>query len=239
MNLSVLALDGLLAACVVFLVVRSYREGFLRTAVNALGHLASWAVAFVGSRALAEACYQLFFRDRLISSIGDAIDGAAGLDLAGKLSAAMEVLPGFFRTVLAAAGLDAAVLAQEFSGHAASPAQTISVSIADTVLYPVLYMLMQSISFLLLFIACTVLVRCLSRALQKVDRLPLIGSVNALLGAAMGLVEAVVVIFVAVAAVRLLLELTGGFSWLNASIIEGTYLFRLFYHFDLGMLPAF
>ena len=97
----------------------------------------------------------------------------------------------------------------------------------------------EAIFFLLLFAACMVLVRCLTRVLRGVERLPVIGPVNALLGAAMGAIEVLVLFFVAAVTVRLLLDFTGGFTWLNEEIISSTRLFRYFYAFDLSMLPVF
>ena len=121
----------------------------------------------------------------------------------------------------------------------AESARALSVSITDGVLYPILYMLLQGLLFLVLFAACMVLVHCLTKVLKGAERLPVIGTVNSLLGAVMGAAEALVVLFVAAVAVRLLLDVTGGFSWLNENIVGQTYLFRYFYNFDLRMLPAF
>ncbi len=240
MNIPALVIDGILLLCALILIVRSYQKGFLRTLVSAAGYLVSCVLAFVGSRALTEACYRLFFRDRLITSIEKAIEGtAADADLPGKLSAAVEALPGYLQVALSSAGIDAGELSGRISGQVADSAHAMSVSITETVLYPILYVLMQGIFFLLLFAACMVLVRCLTRVLRGVERLPVIGPVNALLGAAMGAVEALVLFFVAAVTVRLLLDFTGGFTWLNEEIISGTHLFCYFYTFDLSMLPVF
>lgn len=240
MNIPALILDGIFIFAALILIVRSYRKGFLRTLVSTVGYLGSCVLAFVGSRALAEACYRLFFRDRLIASIEKAIEGtAADADLPGKLSAAVEALPGYLQTALSAAGIDAGELSGRISGQMADSVHAMSVSITETILYPILYMLMQGIFFLLLFAACMVLVRCLTRVLRGVERLPVIGPVNALLGAAMGAIEALVLFFVAAVTVRLLLDFTGGFTWLNEEIISSTRLFRYFYAFDLSMLPVF
>ncbi len=240
MSTPALILDGLVAVCVLVLVITAYRKGFLRTLVQGVGHLASCVVAFVASRALAEACYKLFFRDRLISAIEKAVeDKAADVGLGEKLDAAVDALPKLLQTALAAAGINAETLSDQVSGQVAESARALSVSITDGVLYPILYMLLQGLLFLVLFAACMVLVHCLTKVLKGAERLPVIGTVNSLLGAVMGAAEALVVLFVAAVAVRLLLDVTGGFSWLNENIVGQTYLFRYFYNFDLRMLPAF
>ena len=100
MNIPALILDGIFIFVALILIVRSYRKGFLRTLVSTVGYLGSCVLAFVGSRALAEACYRLFFRDRLIASIEKAIEGtAADADLPGKLSAAVEGWIGVHKNV--------------------------------------------------------------------------------------------------------------------------------------------
>ena len=54
----------------------------------------------------------------------------------------------------------------------------------------------------------------------------------------MGVPGVAAYVIVAAVAVRLLLDVTGGFSWLNAPIIDETYLFRHFYYFDPRSVPA-
>ena len=239
MNIPALILDGIVLVTAAVLIVTSYRKGFLRTLVSTVGHLASCVVAFLGSRALAEACYRLFFRDRLIASVESAIEGAAAeTDLTARMTQVMESLPGYLQAALSAMGIDGAALSEQVSGQMEDTAHAMSVTITGGVLYPIVYMLLQGIFFLVLFIACAILVQCLVKVLQGVERLPLIGTVNSLLGAVMGLVKALIVIFVATVAIRLVLDFTGGFSWLNGTVIGETRIFRYFYEFDLGAFPA-
>ena len=210
MSTSALILDGLAALCILVLVVTAYRKGLLRTLIQGVGQLASCVVAFVVSRALADACYKLFFRERLILAIERAVeDKAVDVDLAGKLNVAMDALPKLLQTALTAAGISIETLSDQVSGQVAESAKTLSVSITDGVLYPVLYMLLQGLLFLILFAACMVLVHCLAKFLRGAERLPVIGTLNSLLGAMMGAAEALVVLFVAAVAVRLLLDVTG------------------------------
>ena len=240
MNIPALILDGIVVVIILCLIVKSYQKGLLRTLVSAIGHLVSCVVAYLGSRALAEACYRLFFRDKLIASIEQAIEGAAAdADLSGQMNAVWESLPGYLQAMLSAVGVNASELSGQLSNQVEESARTMSVTITGTVLYPVIYMLLQGIFFLILFAACAVLVRCLVRVLKGVERIPVIGPVNALLGGAMGLIEGLVIVFVAAVAVRLLLDFTGGFSWLNSSIVNETQLFGVFYNFDLQTLPVF
>jgi len=232
-------LDGLTVVLALWLIVSSWKKGLLHTLIHGVGNLFSCLVAFVASRALAESCYKLFFREKLISTIEKAVEEkAAGADLPGKLEAVVNALPKYLQAGLSAAGITVQSLSDTVSDQTAESAKALGTYVTDSVIYPVLYILLQGLLFLLLFAACMVLVHCLAKVLRGVERLPVIGTVNGLLGGVMGALEALVVLFVAAVAVRLLLDVTGGFSWLNAPIIDETYLFRHFYYFDPRSVPA-
>ena len=92
----------------------------------------------------------------------------------------------------------------------------------------------------MLFFAIMVIVRSLSKAFRGVRHIPLIGSVNSLLGGVLGLVQAAVVILIVVMALNLLIGLTGdGIPYLNNEAISKTYLFHYLYDLNpIGGISA-
>ena len=106
-------------------------------------------------------------------------------------------------------------------------------TIADQMLYPIIYTLLQALFFLLLFFAIMVIVRSLSKVFRGVRHIPLIGPVNSLLGGVLGLVQAAVVILIVVMALNLIIGVTGdGIPYLNNEAISKTYLFRYIYDWN-------
>lgn len=234
MNITAIVLDLILIGAVCYYFSRGWRRGFVSTFIYAIGYLVACVGGYIGSRALAETSYQLFIRDRLIGSIRDALtQSAPAADLSASIEAILETVPQMVREFVLSffGGMDA--LIGEFGGMLTGAPETVSVSVADQILYPVIYALLQAIFFLLLFFAIMVLVRSLSKVFRGVRHLPLIGSVNALLGGALGLVQGMVVIFIVTMALRLLVGLTGdSLPLLNSDVVESTYLFRLLYDWN-------
>ena len=82
-----------------------------------------------------------------------------------------------------------------------------------------------------------VLVHCLVKMVRGVRHIPLVGPLNSLLGGAMGLLEAAVIWYVISVAIHFVLEFSGGFSWLNRTDIELSWIFGPFYDLVLQTLP--
>lgn len=239
MNIAAIILDVCFAVTICWMVYQSYRQGFLQSAVRTIGFLAAGIVAFAGSRVLSEACYQLFFRDKLSATLETAILNTADTsDFSGKMQAVIDSLPSLVQNVLSATGVSAETLAGQLNDNAQQSAQQISEMLMDTVLHPLIVTMLNGICFLILFGAVMILVRSLVKVLRGVRRIPLVGSLNALLGGAMGLVEAAVVWYVVTIALHFVLDISGGFSWLNRETIQDTWIFGRFYSLVLSTLPT-
>lgn len=238
MNITALILDIAFCCTVVYIVWMSYKRGFLQSLIQTIGYLVSGIVAFFGSRILADACYQLFFRDRLQAGIEDALIASADQnDFAEKIGAVLDSLPKIVQNLLAASGLGADTLADRLSGSVEDSAHELSLIIQQTVLYPVLSSLLRGLAFLLLFTAAMILVRCLIKAVGTVRHIPLIGSLNALLGGIMGLVRALVIWLVVAVAIGFVVDITGGYSWLNHDSMRESLIFGKFYQLARSFLP--
>ena len=239
MNITALILDVCFAVTVCWMVYKSYRRGFLQAAVHAVGFLAAGIVAFAGSRILSEACYQLFFRDSLSSALETAIlNSAEGGDLAENIQLIIDSLPSMVQRLLTASGASADSLALQLGGAAQDSAEQLTSVLMETVLHPLIAAMLNGICFLILFGAVMILVRSLGKVLRGVRRIPLVGPLNALLGGAMGLLEAAVVWYVIVIALHFILDISGGFTWLNRDAMEEAVIFGRFYGFVLGTLPT-
>ncbi len=239
MNFVAYILDICFVASVVWMIYQSYRQGFLQSAVRTIGFLAAGIVAFAGSRILSEACYQLFFRDKLTATLETTILSAANTnDFTEKMQLVIDSLPSLVQNVLSATGVNADTLAGQLSGSAQQSAEQISQLVMETVLHPLIVTMLNGICFLILFGAVMILVRSLVKILRGVRRIPLVGSLNALLGGAMGIVEAAVVWYVVTIAIHFVLDISGGFTWLNREIIQSTWVFGRFYSLVLSTLPT-
>ncbi|MGI5893374.1 MAG: CvpA family protein [Candidatus Merdivicinus sp.] len=239
MNIPSILLDVIFAVTVIWIIYTAYRQGFLQSVVRTLGYLAAVIIAFFGGRMLSEACYQLFFRDRLRASLETALlESAEGNNFSEKISATIEALPKLVQNLLETAGMGPDALADRLSGSMEQSAHELSGMILETILHPLIATLLYGICFLVLFSAVMILVRCLAKAARGVRHIPLVGSVNSLLGAAMGLIQALAIWFVISAVLEFIIGMTGGTEWLNRQTISDSFLFGRFCEWTGSIFPT-
>lgn len=100
---------------------------------------------------------------------------------------------------------------------------------------PVVKGLLKIVIWLLLVIIFRLIIEPVSDSFKSVNKIPLIGPVNSLLGAILGAVEGAILISVISVAVKLAVYLTkGSLIFINNETISQTYLFKLFYELDLS-----
>lgn len=110
---------------------------------------------------------------------------------------------------------------------------TISDSILSTIVRPVITVPVRALVFIALFVLLLVLLRFVSKLLRVVNKIPLVGTVNSILGAVLGVAEAAVVIFIVCIGVQVLVNMTGNsLIAINTEVIDSTLLFKHIYYFD-------
>lgn len=216
-----LILDVLVIFLLCYCTYRGYRSGFLKTVVNFLGYIISLAVAFAGSRILSE-WITAGSRGYFLNFVTERMDFSAGADsIAEQWNQAMPA---------------SLIKAAEFLGihvdkiNPDAAVSEIAGNVTDHVVMPIVGWLVQGILFLLLFGICCFLVRKLASALGVVRRVPLIGSVNALLGGIIGCLQCFVFLMIITSAISLIFGLTGGFEpYLTPNTVAESRLLHLIY----------
>jgi hypothetical protein len=108
---------------------------------------------------------------------------------------------------------------------------TLESAISDNLVRPALTTTFRIFVFAVLFALVSVLVAFLAKAMNLVNDVPVLGKVNAFLGALLGAVRAAVVILMIGIAVRVIISLTGNnLIFLNTMTIDKTYIFRHIYY---------
>lgn len=91
----------------------------------------------------------------------------------------------------------------------------------------------QTLAFGVIFIVVTIVLNLLARMLEFVNKIPLVGGLNAFCGGIVGAAQGLVAICVVCLAVRLITVLTGGnVMFFNNAAIEATFVFKYFYGFE-------
>lgn len=213
--------DVAVVAILAFFVWRGWKKGLLLSLCGlVVALLAFWGAGFLAD--LLDAPVADAIQPKLASAIEDNLSdymaSQSEYRSPADLMDGLREMGGLYEWVAdgladTRESMDSMVL-DTVQGVARAAAQTIAVQIAHTVIF--------ALAFVLLFILLTLLFH----ALNLVAKLPGLNFCNGLGGGLIGLVKGVVILFVAIACLRLFSGL------ITPEVEENTYVMRLFLRFD-------
>lgn len=189
------AVDIAAAAVLVLFVVVGLRRGFIKSCASFCGGLLAMIGACLLSAPAAEWLFEVCFRSALEGKITEAV---AGLGTADAVRSVLNDFPELLQRALAAAGVTEGSVVAQLQNGAGSVAAGIT-----TALSPMLIALLRVIAMLVLFVLLFVVIRALAMVLSGLFQLPILHQVDGLLGAVFGLMLAILVLWVALAVVRI------------------------------------
>ena len=110
--------------------------------------------------------------------------------------------------------------------------------IMNDVVTPAVLVPLKVAVFILIFTVVALLLNIIAGISKVINRIPIVSSVNGVLGAVLGLAEGLIVLFVICAVMKFLIAVCGdSIVFINEPTIEKTVVFRYLYSFDpLGLL---
>lgn len=106
-------------------------------------------------------------------------------------------------------------------------------SLMDGIIRPNCIIIIRTIVFALIFAVVSAAVGIIANASKLLDKIPVIGKANAMLGGIVGACQGLVIVFVVCLATRLAVSLCDGNAMIfNRSVIDSTILFKFFYEAD-------
>lgn len=233
MTFSSVVLDFIAVAVFTALVVGGYKKGFLKTIVLAAGTLASLLVAFWLSRWLADLIFANMIRGSVLQNISDTLSGLSNsTSAAGAVPAIIAALPAFILNPMLVQYGSKETMIAEIQKNVGDTLSGLGETITDTVVSPVVTMLLQMVLCLLIFIICVIIIKIIAKALGAVRRIPLVGTLNAVLGAVVGAVQGLIVLFLLGLVGNVLISLSGNaLGWFNTEIIGKSFVYQFFYQF--------
>lgn len=107
----------------------------------------------------------------------------------------------------------------------------------ERIVAPVVKGIIKIIVWLLLMLVFRLIINPVSDSFKLVNKIPLIGPVNSLLGAILGVAEGIIFVYAVTLAVKLAVYLTeGSLMFINNETISQTYLFKYLYYLDISTL---
>jgi len=111
---------------------------------------------------------------------------------------------------------------------------SIAVFVEKHVIRGIIVSIVRMAVFILAFVILAVVVKALSKILKIVDHIPLVNSVNSLLGGVIGVIQGAMSVYVIALGVRLLISIGGNsMIFFNKTTIDMTYLFSFFYNLNI------
>ncbi len=226
-----IVLDLLMVAIFFLIVISSYRKGFLKTVTLAAGTLVSFILACWLSEYAADFVFVTFVRPSVLQSINETIVSfGESATVSSVLPAAIAAIPAFFlNPILAQVGSKEAVI-QQIANQTNVTIDNLSSFITDHLLEPIVCTLLQMLFCLLIFILCVIIIKVLASVFGAVRKIPVVGTLNAVLGAGVGASFAILVLLLLGIAGSLFIALSaGGVSWFNQEIIDQSFVYRFFF----------
>lgn len=226
-------LDLIALAVFVSWVISGYKKGFLKTIVLAVGTFVALLAAFWLSGWLADLIFANFIRGPVLQNITDTLSGLSDTtSVSAAIPIVVAALPSFIlNPMLAQYGSQEAMIS-EIQKNAGETLSSVGITITDTVVAPVVTMLLQLVLCLLIFIVCVIIIKIIAKAMGAVRKIPLVGTVNAVLGAVVGALQGILVLLLLGLVGNIIISLSGNaLGWFNTEIIGKSFIYQFFFQF--------
>lgn len=204
MILNSFIIDALTVVIVMLFAFVSYKKGFASSLVSLLGTAVSIFAAIVISKVGASVIYEMFLRDNLRNLISQALTSTEAETAVLKIIEAVQELPKYivnmmeFETggisyeIKKLAGESTQVMLEAFMGIAA----------------PIIKMALRGFLFIAVFIICRIIVSIVAFCTKMVRKIPLVGSLDGILGFVFGILKGSLFMFVLGNALMFLLKIS-------------------------------
>ncbi len=200
-------IDIVLLAVFVLIIVRSAKKGFGKIVLDLLATVLSFAAAYLFSRPAAEFLYEKIVKKMIENSIAEKLGESSAVSSLKQVQEVVAGLPDAIVAFSKSMGVGVDKLADSLT-KADISAGNIAAVVTETVIRPVVILIMGAVCALLIFIVASIVFGLLTRLLNKVFKLPVLKSANKALGAALGVLKGIIFVLV----ICTLLYYLGGFT---------------------------
>ena len=225
-------LDGLTVAVIALFTVSAYKKGFLNTVVKFVGTLVSFVFSMMISGPAAEFIFDNYISESIVSVVRKHMGAVGKADVtafADGMSDLISELPDFFANIMEKGF---GVHAEEWYGLVSDEnISGMTDAVIENIISPLAIGLIRVLVFCAVFALLKFLVNAVAALLIGVNKLPLIGSLNEVLGGAVGAAQGMLYMFIIASIVWLALFAAGGeLGPVSADEVSKTLLFKEFYN---------
>lgn len=192
--------DLALCAVILFTTIYYARKGFLAGIIDLAANLLSMGLAWAVSGKVSPTVFENFFKSGLIDKMAHNIQQQGGVNLQALLGGLSGFLP---QRLLDEIGASAAGLLD-------SGAPNIAQQVVERVIAPLVIPLISVVVFFATFALCRIVAALLVTAFKNVNRIPLIGGANKLLGGVIGAAAGVLYVLLGLCLIWAVVVITNG-----------------------------
>lgn len=214
-----LILDVILIAVIVLTAFHYKKKGFVAGLLDLVGNLLALLVAWIASDRISPTVFENFFKQGLIEKITQTVQerGTSGLTM--LVESFSSILPG---------GM-ADEVTRSLQDILGSGAPDLAVRIVDTILTPLIVPMITVVLFFIAFAVCKLVISMLVAVLTNINKIPVIGSVNELLGILVGVAGGVLNVVLLLCLIWAVVAITNNnLPVLNHDMLSGSMMYSLF-----------
>lgn len=214
-----LILDVILIAVIVLTAFHYKKKGFVAGLLDLVGNLLALLVAWIASDRISPTVFENFFKQGLIEKITQTVQeqGTSGLTM--LVENFSSILPGGMADEVTRS-------LQEILG---SGAPDLAVRIVDTILTPLIVPMITVVLFFIAFAVCKLVISMLVAVLTNINKIPVIGSVNELLGILVGVAGGLLNVVLLLCLIWAVVAITNNnLPVLNHDMLSGSMMYSLF-----------
>ena len=214
-----LILDVILIAVIVLTAFHYKKKGFVAGLLDLVGNLLALLVAWIASDRISPTVFENFFKQGLIEKITQTVQeqGTSGLTM--LVENFSSILPG---------GM-ADKVTRSLQDILGSGAPDLAVRIVDTILTPLIVPMITVVLFFIAFAVCKLVISMLVAVLTNINKIPVIGSVNELLGILVGVAGGLLNVVLLLCLIWAVVAITNNnLPVLNNDMLSGSMMYSLF-----------
>ena len=170
------------------------KKGFMHTLLELLAVIVALALSYQFSPVVAQATYDEIVEKSLVEAVETQIDETVNVSsVTTQAEVLLDSIPGFMASFASSAGVDLDEIKTQISSEKFSSAN-LAIELVDKIAKPIAVGALIAIFFLLLSVVLIFVLKWIAGLLAKLFKLPLIGTVNKVLGGVLGACKGVLVI---------------------------------------------
>lgn len=225
MNFVSIIYDALAIFIIINCIRKGAKNGFAKTAVQAIGYIFAIVAALVISRICASLIYttaiQPMVIEKMESSIANAVDTESVIN---GLVSAVEGLPAISYFLF-----DFSTAAENLVDSVGLDYAAIAVSVEESVIRPVAEPILETVAFAVSLILLATVVSFVANGSKFVNDVPIIGKANSFFGGVFGIANGVLELCIGAFILDFVISAGIFPEYFSEDIIEKTYIFRWIY----------